>query len=75
MQEFITTTERTDKRGNKYYTQEIKKMGMDSEGKFTEEITWKGRVKKEDFEWCNMIAKEQPNRLIMNERGILMITN
>ena len=75
MQEFITTTEKTDKRGNKYYTQEFKKMEMDNEGNFTEEITWTGRCKKEDFEWCKMIAKEQPARLVMNERGTLIIKN
>ena len=50
-------------------------MDMDNEGNFTEEITWKGRAKKEDYEWCKMIAETQPQRLVMNERGILMITN
>jgi len=39
MQEFITTTEKTDKRGNKYYTQEFKKMDMDNEGRTAKQIS------------------------------------
>ena len=72
-QEFITTTEKTDKRGNKYYTQEFSIANWDYENNFTEEIIWKGRAKKEDYEWCKMIAKTQPQRLVMNEMGILTI--
>jgi hypothetical protein len=73
--EFITTIEKTDKRGNKYYVQDYKKMNMDHDGNITEEIIWSGRVKKEDFEWCEMIAKDQPKRLVLKEDRILIITN
>ena len=73
--EFITTTTKTDKRGNKYYTQEFKKMDMDNNGNFSEEITWKGRARKKDYEWCKMIAETQPKRMVMNEGSILTIIN
>jgi hypothetical protein len=73
--EFITTTEKTDKNGHKYYVQEFKKMDMDDSGKFTEKIIWSGRATKEDYEWCKMIAETQPERKIAEIGNMLTIIN
>lgn len=73
--EFITTYTRTNKNGNTYYYQEFKKMDVDNDGNWMEEITWTGIARKEDYDWCMMIATEQPDRLIMNDGNILVIKN
>jgi hypothetical protein len=73
--EFITTTTHTNKNGHNYYTQVFTTMNVDNECNFKEVVTWKGKAKKEDFEWCKMIAETQPERLVMNENNILVIKN
>jgi alpha-acetolactate decarboxylase len=73
--EFIATTEKINKKGQKYYTQVFTKMNVDNEGNFTEEITWQGRARKTDYEWCLEISKTQPERFVSNDYGTLIITN
>lgn len=72
MQEYLTTYEKTNKVGNTYYTQEVE-YGIKGEEGY--ELIWSGKVAKREWEWSQMIAKEQPERVIMNENGIICLKN
>ena len=72
MQEYLTTYEKTNKAGNTYYTQEVE-YGIKGEEGY--ELMWSGKVGKAEWEWSQMIAKEQPERVIMNEHGIICLKN
>ena len=72
MIQFITTTTKKDKRCNIYYTQTINNTDVDSKGNFIEEVVFSGKVKKEDYEWCKMIAETQPERLVSNKYALII---
>lgn len=72
MPEYLTTYENKDKNEKPYYTQKVE-YGIKGEDGY--ELMWSGKVGKKEWEWSQMIAKEQPERVIMNECGVICLKN
>ena len=72
MQEYLIYYERRNKVGDKYYYQIIEQ-GIEGEEGY--KIIWRGKVKKTEWEWALMICKEQPNRCIINQNGMICLKN
>ena len=72
MQEYLSTYEKTDKNGKKYYYQ-TNELGI--KGYEGYELLWSGIVAESEWIWANEVANEQPERVIMNQYGIICLKN
>ena len=72
MQEYSTIYRKLNKNNCPYYTQLIE-CGV--KGYDGHEIIWRGRAKKQDWEWFQMIIKDQPNRVIHQDNNMICIKN
>ena len=72
LKEYLTTYKKVNKSGHIYYTQQVEHGIKGCKGC---ELMWRGRVKKENWDWCQMIAKEQPHRLIHSCNDMICIIN
>jgi len=72
MQEYITTHKKENKNKYIYFTQKVE-LGIENEIGY--ELMWSGKVSKEEWNWSQEIANEQPNRVIINENNVICIKN
>jgi len=72
LKDYLTTYRKVNKAGHIYYTQQ-EEHGIKGDKAY--ELIWSGRVKKENWDWCQMIAKEQPHRLIVSCSDMICIIN
>jgi hypothetical protein len=70
--QYITTSEKTNKNGKKYYTQVITDNEMDNDCNFIETIVWSGRVAKAVWNEVLQSTRIVSDATYSNERVIIV---